>query len=95
MSVTPPAPLRTWICGSASVCDLVVSGPGIAPRHCVLRQFPNGYALEDLGSPYGTFVNGKRLGVREPEWVSASDAIVLGPSTRKSGWSTRSPTVSV
>jgi ABC-type multidrug transport system ATPase subunit/pSer/pThr/pTyr-binding forkhead associated (FHA) protein len=82
MSATVEAPLRVWVCGSAPACDLVIAGPGIAARHCVLKQYPSGYALEDLGSPYGTFLNGKRLGVRDPEWVSSSDAIVLGPSTR-------------
>jgi hypothetical protein len=46
------------------------------PRHCLLTQYH--YTLEDLGSPYGTYVNGKRLGVREPERVTAADAIVLG-----------------
>ena len=82
MSSTTVAPLRVWVCGSAPVCDVILTGAGIAARHCVLTQYPTGYALEDLGSPFGTFVNGKRLGAREPEWVDASDAIVLGSSVR-------------
>src|SRR5262245_30876001 len=82
MSTTPPAALRVWVCGSAPACDVILAGAGIAARHCVLPPYPNGSTLEGLGSPYGTFVNGKRLGVREPEWVTSADAIVLGTSVR-------------
>jgi len=82
MSSTTPPPLRVWVCGSAPACDVILAGAGIAPRHCVLSQYPNGFALEDLGSPYGTYVNGKRLGARDPAWVTSTDAIVLGSNVR-------------
>ncbi len=82
MSAATLAPLRVWICGSDPTCDVVLRQPGVAARHCLLAQYAEGYALEDLGSEGGTSVNGKRLAPRQPEWVDQGDTILLGSSAR-------------
>jgi ABC-type multidrug transport system ATPase subunit/pSer/pThr/pTyr-binding forkhead associated (FHA) protein len=72
------APLRVWVCGSSPKCNVVITHPDIAERHCLLAEYAEGFALEDLGTVSGTFVNGKRLPPRQPEWVVATDTIRLG-----------------
>jgi ABC-type multidrug transport system ATPase subunit len=55
--------------------------PGVSPQHCLLARYEKGYALEDLGSEQGTWLNGRRLPPRTPEWVGPEDRILLGGST--------------
>jgi pSer/pThr/pTyr-binding forkhead associated (FHA) protein len=46
--------------GRSSECSLVLPSGSVSRRHArVVRQGPN-YAIEDLGSSNGTFVNGER-----------------------------------
>lgn len=45
--------------GSGHDCDLVI--PGSAPLHCRIERNELGIILNDLGSPEGTFLNGKRI----------------------------------
>ncbi len=78
MSATSAAPLRVWVFGRAPQCDIVVDHADVAERHCLIAQYQEGYALEDLGTASGTRVNGKQLQPRQPEWVTASDVITLG-----------------
>jgi ABC transport system ATP-binding/permease protein len=78
MSATSAAPISVWVCGRAPHCDIVVDHADVAERHCLLAHYPEGYALEDLGTVSGTRVNGKRLQPRQPEWVTATDVITLG-----------------
>ncbi len=56
--------------------DFVVPGQGVEDAHCAIGRLKDGgYAIKDLGSQFGTFVNGKKVdGTR----VSAGDRIVLG-----------------
>ncbi len=58
--------------------DVVVAGPGIEPRHCLLQRSPRGlYVLEDLGSKIGVQVNGKLVSN-----VGRPTAIYLSPRDR-------------
>jgi ABC-type multidrug transport system ATPase subunit/pSer/pThr/pTyr-binding forkhead associated (FHA) protein len=81
MSAISAAPVNVWVVGRAPQCDIVVDHADVAERHCLLAQYPEGYAVEDLGTASGTRVNGKRLQPRQPEWVTSTDVITLG-STR-------------
>lgn len=48
--------------GSAEGCDLRLSDDAVSRRHCRISPDPvGGYAIEDLGSTNGTFVNGVRV----------------------------------
>jgi ABC-type multidrug transport system ATPase subunit/pSer/pThr/pTyr-binding forkhead associated (FHA) protein len=53
---------------------------GISPQHCLLAQYDKGFAVEDLGSERGTWLNGRPLSPRQPEWVIPEDQILLGGS---------------
>jgi hypothetical protein len=50
--------------------------PEVSRQHAVIYRYEQGYALNDLGSANGTWVNGKR--VAEAVWIRAGDAIRLG-----------------
>jgi len=59
----PSRPFRylatTLTLGSGSDCDLVV--PKACPKHARVERSELGIVLSDLGSPEGTFLNGKRI----------------------------------
>src|SRR5450432_1500964 len=82
MSSETLRPIRVWIFGSDARCDVVISQPEVSPRHCLLAQYENGYAVEDLGSDRGTSLNGRPLLPRQPEWVKREDLILLGGTVR-------------
>lgn len=73
-------PIRVWIFGSDPKCDVVMSQAGVSPQHCLLAEYEQGYAVEDLGSQGGTWLQGRRLAVRQPEWVKPEDRILLSGS---------------
>ena len=80
MSAAATKPLHVWVIGSDAACDIVLAMPGVSSRHCLLAQYAAGYALEDLDSEGGTWVQGRRLAPRRPEWVKKADQVRLGPS---------------
>ncbi|MCC6409939.1 MAG: FHA domain-containing protein, partial [Planctomycetes bacterium] len=56
--------------------DLCVDGQGVADVHCAIgKSKSGGWALKDLGSQYGTLVNGKPVSATRLE---AGDVIALG-----------------
>jgi ABC-type multidrug transport system ATPase subunit/pSer/pThr/pTyr-binding forkhead associated (FHA) protein len=75
-----PKPIRVWLFGSDPQCDVVLDQPMVSPRHCLLAHYDQGYAVEDLNSGTGTWLNGRVLAPRQPEWVTSHDRILLGGS---------------
>ncbi|RKY15710.1 MAG: hypothetical protein DRQ55_19210, partial [Planctomycetota bacterium] len=76
----PPAELprqgRLVIGSSAERASLVVTGQGVADVHCAIGRIKGGgWALRDLGSEFGTIVNGERV---ETARLAAGDEILLG-----------------
>ena len=78
--------------GSGAECDLVV--PRTSPLHARIERNDLGVILSDLGSPEGTFLNGKRivrarlqtgdhiqLATGQPAASQATQATVLGSKT--------------
>jgi diguanylate cyclase (GGDEF)-like protein len=54
--------------GRAEDCGLVISNTSVSRHHCRIFRDGNGYAVEDLGSTNGCFVNGeqvRKLGLRD------------------------------
>ena len=48
--------------GTSNECDIQISKMGIAKKHIQLRYDADGYlALQDIQSPFGTIVNGKKI----------------------------------
>lgn len=67
------------VIGRDARCDIVLTTPGISATHCRLSPMAGvagAWVLEDLGSSYGTYVNG--IKVARPVVVSPTDAIMLG-----------------
>ena len=71
-------PLATWIIGASPSCDLVVTHAVVSGRHCCLSQYEHGFALEDLGSTNGTYVDGQRLTPGKPVAVRPGQSVTLG-----------------
>jgi hypothetical protein len=62
--------------GSEGHCDLRLLGEDVGPLHCVLACAADGVHLRDLGSPGGTFVNGRPF---TAGLVAPDDLITVGP----------------
>ena len=61
---------------SAERAGLVLEGQGIEDAHCAIgRVKTGGWAIKDLGTRYGTFLNGERITSTR---LAAGDVIVVG-----------------
>jgi hypothetical protein len=60
----------------AGKVGLVIDGQGVAGVHCAIgRVKGGGWALKDMGSEYGTLVNGQRVAATR---LAAGDVVMLG-----------------
>jgi len=73
--IAVPAP--TFRIGRAADCQLRPRSDAVAERHCEVRVEPGQVTIADLGSPGGTFLNGKRLDGAEV--LKAGDRLRVGP----------------
>jgi predicted component of type VI protein secretion system len=64
-----------FLIGREDSCDVKLTGVGISRRHCRLVHIGDGYAVEDMGSSNGTFVNGTRIEARTP--LTEGDRIIV------------------
>jgi ABC-type multidrug transport system ATPase subunit len=67
---------KTWVIGSAPVCDIVAPGATVSGRHCQLTLVDGVFTVEDLGSANGTYVDGKVIA--GPTRVQPNQIITLG-----------------
>jgi len=66
------------VIGRDPMVDIPIQSPTVSRRHARLVLVEGGYAIEDLGSSNGTFVNGIRLNRLRP--LNSGDQIRLGKS---------------
>lgn len=71
----PLAASAPVLIGRSSRCDLVLADPGVSRRHALVRHDEQGWAVKDLGSLNGTWLEGRRVGEAA---VKAGDRLVLG-----------------
>jgi len=64
------------VLGSSPKCEIYLfKDEAIEPKHAAIHSYGNRYEVEDLDSPAGTFVNGKRI-TRQP--LKNGDRVYLG-----------------
>ncbi|NNJ11627.1 FHA domain-containing protein [Chloroflexales bacterium ZM16-3] len=51
---------------------------GVSRRHAIITPYGQGYALEDLASANGTFVNGRKLPPQSPAPIQHGDELKFG-----------------
>jgi pSer/pThr/pTyr-binding forkhead associated (FHA) protein len=66
------------VIGRRSDCDLRIPLMDVSRRHCQLDRHSGLFALRDLGSSNGTFVNGEKI---EEAQLKPGDHIQIGPLT--------------
>ena len=68
------------IVGRVPTCDVVLPDHLVSRQHAEIRRESFGYAVRDLGSSNGTFVNGQRLSADESRPLRDGDTLRLGSS---------------
>jgi pSer/pThr/pTyr-binding forkhead associated (FHA) protein len=61
--------------GRADENQIRLTNPGISRKHAVIKAVPGGFAIKDLESQNGTFVNGQRVTEKR---LSDGDTIDVG-----------------
>ncbi len=76
--LTPPGARvgAAFVLGREPTCDLVVDDATVSRRHAALRLDGAGWAIADLGSKNGTWINGWR--VRDEARLAPGEAVQLG-----------------
>ena len=64
--------------GSNQSADLCLDEPWVSDFHCIVEQADNRLTIRDLGSRYGTRVNGSRIAEYE---LFPGDQLQIGKST--------------
>lgn len=67
------------ILGRQFDCTICLSGQAVSRQHAQLLRQADGFAVEDLDSSNGTFVNGVRLEARKPTLLQERDTLQIGP----------------
>ena len=68
------------VVGRSAEADIVVAHPEVSRRHCrFLHGGPEGCTVEDLGSQWGTSVNGTALPGGVPTPLQPGDLVQIGP----------------
>ena len=77
-----PVPLTTeFLIGRARMCCLRVSKDTVSPYHAELSWRQHHWALRDLASDRGTYINGKRVTMGTTTPLSPGDRVGLGGPT--------------
>lgn len=74
---TFPLKKERTVIGRSSRCDLRVSVPPVADRHCELKLDGKEVSVRDLGSEGGTFCNGRKI---EEVVLKPGDVVTIGPA---------------
>ncbi|MEM9774005.1 MAG: GON domain-containing protein [Chloroflexota bacterium] len=67
------------VIGSAADCDIVLTEPGVGPKHLQIDQTETGWTLTDLGALGGTFLDASQLLSNVPEIWTTNYPVIVGP----------------
>jgi hypothetical protein len=70
--------------GRGAGSDIIIEDPEVSRQHAQLVRQPDGYAIQDLGSTNGTFVNYERVTGLTP--LSHGDVIAFGDAILLAYW---------
>ncbi|MEB3355641.1 MAG: FHA domain-containing protein [Synechococcales bacterium] len=69
----------SWLIGRSSGCAVALGDRSASRRHAVIGHHPHdGFFIADVGSRNGTWVNRKRLSVRQRRILNDGDLLQLG-----------------
>jgi hypothetical protein len=74
-----PLAARGATIGRSRECEIVVEDPGVSRRHAAIRNGPDGWLVEDLGSTNGSSVNGVPL--ERAHVLANGDEVEVGSTT--------------
>lgn len=72
-------PTQPSILGRSSQCDITLAHPQVSRRHASVSPGRQVWAIRDLSSRHGTWVNGGRLNPETPTTIRPGDILQLGP----------------
>src|SRR5262245_40897075 len=73
-----PIEVPEFLIGRAANCHLPIEHSLVSLQHCRIAQQEDRVVVEDLGSTFGTTVNGQRVASAE---LHDGDRIKIGPTT--------------
>jgi ABC transport system ATP-binding/permease protein len=78
MDAAPTAMTRIpeVLIGRSPECEIILEDPSVSRRHARIRQIGDQFALEDLGSLNGTYLDGMR--VTSPVWLTEGGLVEIG-----------------
>lgn len=65
--------------GRRAANDIIISNPYISGHHAVISCSGGGFAVTDVGSTNGTFLNGSKLAPDAPTALKDGDELAFGP----------------
>src|SRR6266852_4799357 len=71
-----PIAVPRVIIGSGKEADVVIDDPTVSRKHALIRRRFGRYAVTDLGSTNGTYVNGRRI--KRSATIKPGDKLTFG-----------------
>ena len=73
----PPQKGQPFVIGSDPGCDVTIHDSQVAPRHCQITEIPNGFQVQDMGSPNGTSIDNASFRIQTAN-AQPSSTVLLG-----------------
>ncbi len=72
-----------WLAGREDSCDIKIPDKKASRKHFEISRTHKGFAVTDLGSANGTYVNGRKIGSKASQNLNSGDAIKAASITIK------------
>lgn len=79
VSISPQTPEESeWLIGRGNDCYLVLDDPKVSRKHARIKLIDGAFYFSDIGSRWGSVINGKELAYNQFQMVQEGDTIILG-----------------